>query len=83
MLDQELVELYVDEYISLAGQLYNDLAYSICDHCDVMGEPDPEPNVMRDALADCMADRICDSEQPKKYLPEIRKAAEIIAKRIV
>jgi hypothetical protein len=90
--DAELVELMVDVYTPVARDLFNDLENSLmpdnsnCDPCDYK---DYKMSDMRDALSDCMADRIHDLERnpttgkspewSEEYSNSIREAANRIA----
>ena len=89
-LDTELVELYVDEYDSVAQGLYPDLEQAVAccgrsfSDSGYIEEPNVSDDDMRDALSDTMADRIYDEETQrgsKVPFPEIREAANRIAIR--
>jgi hypothetical protein len=77
VIDKELVDLLVDEYTLVARELYPDLASTLTGSVDV----EPSDGDMRDALTDCMADRICDAERMRggAFQYEFRVAAEAIA----
>ncbi len=68
-MDDELIALYVSEYI-------DEIAACIP---DLVGSMDPGPADV-DAITDFAADYIHDREHPKEHIPEIRAAAFSIAK---
>ncbi len=89
-LDLELVDLYVDEYTPVAMGLYPDLEQAISTSGGIGFKENPNvPNDdMRDALQDCMSDRIYDGERradgtttewTESWSASIREAARRIA----
>jgi hypothetical protein len=87
--DAELVDLYVDEYKPVAQGLYPDLEQALSDgSMGYIEEPNVSDKDMRDALEDCMTDRIYDGERrsdgttaewTEEWSASIREAARRIA----
>ena len=73
-IDQELIQLYVDEYSSDIAGCIPDL--SCASACDDDGD-------LADAIEDFASGYIFDQEKSQQVIPEIRVAAKAIAKLYV